>query len=203
MADVMKQIKKIWIKGMETVGNTASSIANNTRFKVDEMNLQNQRREIVANIGSVAYVLWQKGERFPEEIAKQLQEVQRIDEMLNDMRAERYAGKSAVTEDTGEAAPAKTPVQGTLPEAAKEPCPVIKEAAGKTEGEEDLPPVRPSAEKPAVSSIEALFSPDRDVHQLADKVRDSLERMDSLKDSAAGKENEAAAEKKTESGDTL
>ncbi|MBO7661906.1 MAG: hypothetical protein J6U01_00885, partial [Clostridia bacterium] len=189
-----------WIKGMETVGNTASSIANNTRFKVDEMNLQNQRREIVGNIGSMAYVLWQKGEHFPEEIGKQLQEVQRIDELLNDMRAERYAGKSAVTENIGEAAPAKKPDPEPLPEAEKESCPVIIEAPGKTEGEE-LPPVQPSDGKPVTSSIEALFSSDKDVQQLADKVRDSLERMDSLKDSAAEKESGAAEEKDAGTGD--
>ena len=60
MADLKNQIKRMWIKSMETVGNTASNIASNTKYKVDEMNLQNKRRDLFSNIGPQAYILWQK-----------------------------------------------------------------------------------------------------------------------------------------------
>ena len=95
MSDFGSNMKKIWLKGMEAIGNTASNIASNTKSKVDEMNLVNRRTEILKDFGSQAYVLWQKGEHFPEELERQLRELQKLDERLNDLRAERLAGVKA------------------------------------------------------------------------------------------------------------
>ncbi|MBQ9251813.1 MAG: hypothetical protein IJ188_04170 [Clostridia bacterium] len=92
MADLGSSIKGIWLKGMEAIGNTASNIATNTKSKVDEMNLVNRRAEILKDFGNQAYALWLKGEHFPEELANQLQELQKLDDQLNDLRAERLAG---------------------------------------------------------------------------------------------------------------
>ncbi|MBQ9211987.1 MAG: hypothetical protein IJ153_09850 [Clostridia bacterium] len=92
MADIGSSIKGIWLKGMEAIGNTASNIATNTKSKVDEMNLVNRRAEILKDFGNQAYALWLKGEHFPEELANQLQELQKLDDQLNDLRAERLAG---------------------------------------------------------------------------------------------------------------
>ncbi len=95
MSDFGSNMKKIWLKGMEAIGNTASNIASNTKSKVDEMNLVNRRTEILKDFGSQAYALWQKGEHFPEELERQLRELQKLDERLNDLRAERLAGVKA------------------------------------------------------------------------------------------------------------
>jgi len=92
MAEFGNNLKNIWMKGMEAIGNTASSIASNTRFKVDEMNMVNRRAEILKDFGAKAYELWQKGAHFPEELEEQLQELGKLDEKLNDLRAERFAG---------------------------------------------------------------------------------------------------------------
>ena len=59
MADLNKNLKSLWMKGMQAIGNTASSIASNTKYKLDEMNLLNRRREILADFGAKAYALWQ------------------------------------------------------------------------------------------------------------------------------------------------
>ena len=91
MIDIGKNIKDIWMKGMEAVGRRASDIASNTKYKVDEMNMVSRRAEIMKDFGMRAYALWQKGEKFPEELAAQLKELSELDEKLNDMRAERYA----------------------------------------------------------------------------------------------------------------
>lgn len=95
MADLKKNLKSAWIKSMEAIGNTASNIASNTRFKVDEMNLQNRRREILSDFGAKAYALWLKGETFPESLTHQLEELQQLDNQLNDLRAERIASNLA------------------------------------------------------------------------------------------------------------
>ena len=243
MAEIRNQLKKIWIRSMETVGNTASSIASNTKFKVDEMNLQNQRREIIANIGSLAYVLWQKGEAFPEEIRKQLQEIQTIDERLNDMRAERYAGKveaagndapaenAAAADGRDEnAADAAAPAEGTdateAPAPAEETKKIEKEKPGiptvLTETyfahereaewlqnsqparngrgelsltEEDEPEVRRKVlgevkdTASVTESIDALFNRERNVEIMADKVKDSLQKMGAIREQAQGERN--------------
>ncbi len=98
MADLGAAVKGIWIKGMEAIGNAASNIATNTRSKVDEMNLMNRRTEILSDFGEKSYALWQKGERFPEELEEELDELQKLDERLNDLRAERLAGVKAAQE---------------------------------------------------------------------------------------------------------
>lgn len=107
MADIRKNLKALWIKGMSAVGNTASNIASNTRFKVDEMSMVNRRSEILNNFGAKAYALWQKGEHFPEELENELRELGGIDEKLNDLRAERIAGIKAV--EAGRKAKKETP----------------------------------------------------------------------------------------------
>lgn len=91
MADLRKGFKEIWMKGMEAVGDTASKIASNTKYKVNEMNLVNRRREILSDFGTRAYELWQKGEHFPEELESLLAELSRLDTELNEIRMEKLA----------------------------------------------------------------------------------------------------------------
>ncbi len=116
MADLSKNLKTAWMKGMEAIGNTASNIASNTKYKVQEMNLINRRREILSDFGAQAYEMWQKGEQFPEKLAKQLEELSHLDEELNAMRTERFAG--VTTEQVPEeAAPAEAPAEKAEEEA--------------------------------------------------------------------------------------
>ena len=68
--DLREKFKTLWIRGMKAVGNTAASIANNTRYKVDEVTLQNRRREVMSDLANKAYALWLKGEPFPEQIGR-------------------------------------------------------------------------------------------------------------------------------------
>lgn len=110
MADIGKNLKTAWMKSMEAIGNTASNIASNTKYKVQEMNLINRRREILSDFGAQAYEMWQKGEQFPEKLSKQLEELSRLDEELNAMRTERLAGvttEKVATENTAAEAPAQ------------------------------------------------------------------------------------------------
>ena len=65
MAEIRKSLKGIWLKSMEAISNTASNIASNTKYKVDEMNIVNRRREILSDFGAQAYELWQKGREVP------------------------------------------------------------------------------------------------------------------------------------------
>lgn len=91
MADLSKGFKEIWMKSMEAIGDTASKIASNTKYKVNEMNLVNRRREILSDFGACAYELWQKGEHFPEKLESLLSELSRLDTELNEIRMEKLA----------------------------------------------------------------------------------------------------------------
>jgi len=104
MAEIGKSLKGIWLKSMEAISNTASSIASNTKFKVDEMNIVNRRREILSDFGARCYELWQKGETFPEPVDALLRELSDLDEALNNIRMEKNAGVK--NEDAAKCAPA-------------------------------------------------------------------------------------------------
>lgn len=102
MAEIGKSLKGIWLKSMEAISNTASNIASNTKYKVDEMNIVNRRREILSSFGAQCYEMWQKGEHFPENLEDQLRELSELDEALNAIRVERVAGVKS-GEETAEA----------------------------------------------------------------------------------------------------
>ena len=118
MADIVKGLKNVWMKGMEAIGDTASNIANHTKYKVQEMNLINRRHEILEDFGAQAYALWQQGEKFPEELQKQLEELSRVDETLNTIRAERLAYLQTMEEE--KAARAAAEEAGKAPEAEED-----------------------------------------------------------------------------------
>ena len=114
--DIRDRVKNIWMKGMDSIGSTAASIASNTRYKVDEMNLQNRRRDLAQDLSGRVYSLWQKGEAFPPEIEKLLKELQHVDETLNDMRAARAQGETPAPDAAAQAAGSETPEAPDAPE---------------------------------------------------------------------------------------
>ena len=156
--DLRDKAKSLWIKGMKAIGNTAASIANNTRFKVDEVTIQNRRREVLNDLAHKAYALWLKGEAFPEQMEKLLEELKKLDEQLNDMRAEKYAlsNKPVPTEDAG--GEAENPEEA----AAQEP--------------DDEIPV-PVPDSPVSAEINDLFDSAPTVGKSAGKVNAALDQM--------------------------
>ena len=134
MADIFDSLKKTWLRGMEAVSNTASSIAVNTKQKVNEMTLENRRREILSDFGMMAYDLWQKGETFPEPLANLLRELSTLDEELNALKAQRYTNveteasaepdESAV--ETEDAAPVMEMPEEEQEATAETPVPVME-----------------------------------------------------------------------------
>ena len=89
MADISSTVKKTVKKGVEAVSNVANSLAASARFKVTELNLVNERREILVSFGQKAYELWKNGAAFPPEMEVLLQEVSSLEAQLEAVRAER------------------------------------------------------------------------------------------------------------------
>lgn len=158
MSDIMKGFKNAWMKGMEVIGDTASNIANNTKYKVQEMNLINRRNEILSDFGAQAYTLWQQGEQFPPVLQKQLEELNRVDGQLSDLRAERLAyvqtmeaNRQERAEAEAEAAP-ETEEAEVLPEnetVEAEEAPVAVDSAA-----EDIPEAEAVDAVPVLEVIE-------------------------------------------------
>lgn len=145
MADIGKSLKGIWLKGMEAVSNTASSIASNTKYKVEEMNILNRRREILSDFGAQAYELWQKGEQFPATLAALLEELSKLDETLNAIRTEKLAGvKTEAAEETDEVP--EGPAEEESADTMDDPSDVEADDLPAEEAEQDQPG-EPAAEE--------------------------------------------------------
>lgn len=95
MADLTKGFKGIWLKSMEAIGDAASKVAANTKYKVSEMNLVNRRKEILTDFGAKSYELWQKGENFPAELDVLLAELHQLETELGEMRTEKEKAAAA------------------------------------------------------------------------------------------------------------
>lgn len=170
--NIRDKAKLLWIKGMKTIGNTATNIANNTKYKVDEMTLQNRRRELGGDLSSAVYAMWMKGTEFPPELTRMLEEMQQLDERLNDMRAERYAqGKTAPSNRGDEEA--ETEVSGQPDDTAAEG--VV--AAEEPDEEPEVSNVITAAPPSVLSEIEGCFDHEASVDKMAEKVNTSLDQL--------------------------
>lgn len=149
MADIGKSFKNAWLRGMEAISNTASNIASNTKYKVDEMNIVNRRREILSDFGARAYELWQKGETFPEPLQELLTELSTLDEQLNAIRTEKLAGVKTEepAQEGAEEAHASGEAAAEAAEAAEEPAeaPLEDETFAEAPVHQEEPSVETSA----------------------------------------------------------
>ena len=144
---------------MKAIGNTAANIASNTKYKVDEVTLQNRRREVLNDLAYKTYALWLKGESFPEEMTKMLEELKQLDEQLNDMKAAKYASARQLEQ-------AET--TDTEPEYSSD---------SEEQPEEEEPDNIPSENSPVRTEINGLFDGTSDVGKAAEKVNSSLDQM--------------------------
>ena len=74
MAQFGNKVKLTVLKGMEAIGQGASNLASNAQQRLQELNLDNQRRELLNAFPLKAYELWQKGESLPQPLEEMLKE---------------------------------------------------------------------------------------------------------------------------------
>ncbi len=207
MSGVNSNLKNLWMKSMEVIGKTASNIANNTRYKVDEMNILNRKREILSDFGAKAYALWQKGEGdlFPSELAEQLRELSILDEKLNDMRAERYAGVVSGKAPSEGEAPADTDSEQESPEESSEPSETSEAAVTDPEAEPETEAAaddEPAAADDEPAAAEAVSEPEAVEEPEAESELQTEDAESDGDESAAVCDNDRPEEiPVTESGD--
>lgn len=138
MAGLGNKLKLTVLKGMEVVGQSASNLASNAQHKLQELNLETQRREILSDFPLRAYDLWQKGETLPEPLDKMLKELSELDERLGVLRAQRYAKVEAHAED-GEQSSDEAAGETALDEGGEMP--------DEADGSDDTQPSQPEGDE--------------------------------------------------------
>lgn len=61
MANLGNSVKLAFLKGLEAIGNGASNMASNAHQKLNEINLETRRRELMSELPVRALDLWQNG----------------------------------------------------------------------------------------------------------------------------------------------
>ena len=127
------RIKLAFLRIMEALGTTASHWARSAKLRVQEINLEARRHEILTGASLQAFELWHNGVKLPKELADMFKELSALDDKLSIVRAQKYA-KVKVEDDeaiaNGEAAlPAEEETKAPVceppanQEAAHEPAP--------------------------------------------------------------------------------
>lgn len=145
MADILRSIRDLFLQGVEVVNNAATHVANATRSKVDELNLRNQRKELVEKLANDLAEQWRLGLELPTVLIGTLEQIRDIDAQL----AEAAAQPEPCAEEP--AAPEADPQPGANPQ-PEAPAPTIVV-------EEEVPaaPEAPAMpEKPDVSEVPTL-----------------------------------------------
>lgn len=141
MSKLSHKLRITMLRGMEALGTSAANLASNAKLRVNELNLETRRREILTDFSLQAFELWQKGVQLPEPLADMLKELCDIESRLNVLRAQKYAkvASEGGAKPDGVAAPV-CPVSGAAAQAA-----LADAAAAPTE--EDVPTPEPKAEE--------------------------------------------------------
>lgn len=145
MASLGNNLKVAFLRGLEAVGRGASNMASNAHQKLNEINLETRRRELLSEIPVRALDLWQQGEPMPQPLGEMLRELSELDEELTVLRAQRYARveTEAPTQDEPSADELSEAPADELPEAPADELPAGEEAADEMEQEQAPAPVVP------------------------------------------------------------
>ena len=137
MAIFGENLRTAFLKGIEALGKGASSLADGAQKKLDEMNLETRRREILAAIPKCVSELYAQGVELPQQLTDLLGELKELEEKIKAMRpqpapVEEPAAEEAEEGSAEEAAPAG--------EAAEEACECgCEEAPAQEPVEETVP----------------------------------------------------------------
>ncbi len=85
------RIRIAFLNIMQAFGSAASHWASNAKLRVQEINLQSRRHEILTEASMQAFELWHSGEKLPKVLDDMFTELSEIDDKLSVLRAQKYA----------------------------------------------------------------------------------------------------------------
>lgn len=150
MANLGNNVKTAFLKGLEALGKTASSLSDAAQQKLSEMNLDTRRREVLSEIPKCVMQLWKDGVEMPEPLTALLNELSELEEKLAALRPqpEAKAEEETKTEESAEETAEET--EETAEEAAEETEETAEEPACECAEE----PCCEAAAEPEASSEE-------------------------------------------------
>lgn len=120
MAKLGNNVKTAFLKGLEALGDAASSIGTSAKQKLSEMHLANRRDDLRKAIPDLVMLLWKQGAELPAELVSVLNELSDLDEQLAALKPEPQPAPEAPAEETDE--------EPTVEEAAEDLGDQIEEA---------------------------------------------------------------------------
>lgn len=85
------RIRIVFLNVMQAFGSAASHWASNAKLRVQEINLEARRHEILTESSLQAFELWHNGVKLPKELSDMFAEISAIDDKLSVLRAQKYA----------------------------------------------------------------------------------------------------------------
>ena len=102
MADIRRSVRELFLKGVEAVNTAAGHVADATRSKVDELNLQNRRKELMDALAVAVYEQWLAGCDVPQALHDKLVELKSIDEQLAALTEKREEAPQEADQASGQ-----------------------------------------------------------------------------------------------------
>ena len=124
MANLGNNVKTAFLKGLEALGKTASSLSDAAQQKLSEMNLDTRRRELLSEIPKCVMQLWKDGVEMPEPLTALLSELTELEEKLAALRPqpEVKAAEEEPAEESAEEEACEEAEEEAAEEAAEEPA---------------------------------------------------------------------------------
>lgn len=83
MTDFRRSVLGLFQQCVDAVNNAVMHVSNVTRNKMDEIALQNQRKDLLENLANTVYEQWQQGEKYPEPLTSILEQIKALNEQID------------------------------------------------------------------------------------------------------------------------
>lgn len=98
MSEFAKTMKDLLNRSAKFIGRTFNTAASETKYKANELSLNNKRRELVTELGKKVLELSSAGLILPVEAADIVNQIVKLDGDLNSLRNDHAAQKAAAAE---------------------------------------------------------------------------------------------------------
>lgn len=93
MSEITEALRGILTDGIRLLNNAATSVADSTRYKLNELDNMSRRREAMGELGQKVYDMFLAGVEMPEESLALLTELRALDDGLQTLRTEHAEQK--------------------------------------------------------------------------------------------------------------
>lgn len=139
MSEIGLKIKQAGTTGAKAVGRAATSAANTTKFKVDELSILSKRRDLINDLGKRVLEMSRNGIELPEGMADLIQQLDALDSSLDTLRNAHAAQKAEAAEKRAAEKEARAAAKATVVDPAETAAPVQDDASCEQEGSDEAP----------------------------------------------------------------